>query len=252
MKLIAKFTFLIVLTLTAGLVFAQTNTFPASGNAGIGTLNPQHQLEIIGNYKLHTSGLGGIYSGIGIRTSNRAELHLHANGDNVSEIHFGENSRQDSNVRWTLSSRNSTQNSSFNIYEGPKLAGNWQVRFSIQPGGNVGVGTTSPTAKLAVNGDIKTKEIIVTEQGSDWPDYVFDTDYPLPDLFELERFIQGHRHLPGIPSGPDVEENGQNIGDIQVRLLKKIEELILINIRQQKEIESLFDRITKLEEERQI
>lgn len=101
--------------------------------------------------------------------------------------------------------------------------------------GNVGIGTTNPTAKLAVNGITKTKEIIVTEQASDWPDYVFsDAGYRLPDLRELEAFIKKHKHLPGIPTKEEVEQNGQNLGVIQARLLEKIEKLTLHMIDQQK------------------
>lgn len=79
--------------------------------------------------------------------------------------------------------------------------------------------------------------MVVTETG--WSDFVFDDDYNLPSLNEVENFINENNHLPDIPSAEDVEENGVSVGEMQAKLLQKIEELMLYVIEQQKEIEML-------------
>jgi hypothetical protein len=111
--------------------------------------------------------------------------------------------------------------------------------------GNFGIGTDNPRCKLDVNGTIRAKEVLVTL--SNWPDYVFENDYPLMNLREIETFIKENKHLPEIPSACEVEENGVNLGEMQSKLLQKIEELMLYTIEQQKEIEELKDRISEME-----
>ncbi|TMN70733.1 hypothetical protein CWB74_23720, partial [Pseudoalteromonas piscicida] len=74
---------------------------------------------------------------------------------------------------------------------------------------NVGIGTTNPTEKLAVNGNIRAKKLIVTQNG--WPDYVFSKNYKLKPLNEVDQFIKTNNHLPDMPSAKDVEEKGLDI-----------------------------------------
>ncbi|GHE56694.1 hypothetical protein [Roseivirga thermotolerans] len=102
---------------------------------------------------------------------------------------------------------------------------------------NVGIGTTSPSEKLEVNGTIRSKKVKV--EASPWPDYVFSSDYKLRPLKELEQFVQQNQHLPEVPSAKEIEINGQDLGDIQAVLLKKIEELTLYLIDENKENEAL-------------
>jgi len=64
--------------------------------------------------------------------------------------------------------------------------------------GSVGIGTTSPSYNLAVNGTVGCKELTVTSTG--WADFVFEKDYKLPTHTEVEDFISENKHLPGIPS----------------------------------------------------
>jgi hypothetical protein len=105
-------------------------------------------------------------------------------------------------------------------------------------GGNVGIGTTDPgDYKLAVEGTIGAREIVVNNDS--WADYVFEENYKLPSLSDVEAHIKAKKHLPDIPTAADVKENGIPMGQMQVKLLKKIEELTLYTIEQNKELAQL-------------
>lgn len=103
--------------------------------------------------------------------------------------------------------------------------------------GNVGIGTANPQERLSVDGTVLAKKVKVSTAAANWPDYVFHKSYQLPSLYEIENFISQHQHLPGIPSAADIAENGQDLGDMDRKLLQKIEELTLYIINQQKQLE---------------
>lgn len=92
--------------------------------------------------------------------------------------------------------------------------------------------------RVAVAGKVICEEVRVALQ-ADWPDYVFEEGYPLPSTEDWELFIKANGHLPGLPNAVQVAEEGIALGDMQARLLEKIEELTLIVIEQQKQIEAL-------------
>jgi len=91
--------------------------------------------------------------------------------------------------------------------------------------------------KLLVNGSIGAKKVRVTQNG--WPDYVFDGNYDLMPLAQVADFIAQNKHLPQVPSAKEVEKEGIDLGDNQALLLRKIEELTLYIIAQQKQIDEL-------------
>lgn len=91
--------------------------------------------------------------------------------------------------------------------------------------GNLGIGTTMPKERLSVNGKIRAHEIKV--ETANWPDYVFEDDYKLMSLAELEKYIKTNKHLPEIPTAIEVKQNGIELGEMNRLLLKKIEELTL-------------------------
>lgn len=118
--------------------------------------------------------------------------------------------------------------------------------FALQMG-SVGIGTSSPSEKLSVNGNIRTKKLIVSQSG--WPDYVFDASYRLQPLKQVHQFITKYKHLPEMPSANEVEEKGISVGDQQALLLKKIEELTLYLIQQEQKIDVLLKNMQKLKGE---
>lgn len=118
-------------------------------------------------------------------------------------------------------------------------ANNFIEKISFYTGsGQVGINTTNVTGgyQLAVNGKIRSKEVVVE---SGWADYVFDEKYKLKPLKEVENFIVQNKHLPGIPSAAEVEKYGLHLGDTQKRMMEKIEELMLYVIQLNKRIEEL-------------
>jgi hypothetical protein len=101
------------------------------------------------------------------------------------------------------------------------------------------LGTNNPQAKLAVNGEILAKSVRVNTTNTYWPDYVFGNDYNLMSLRELELYIKTHKHLPGIPSAAEVEEQGDvDLGTMNALLLEKVEELTRYVIDLQNQIET--------------
>jgi hypothetical protein len=114
------------------------------------------------------------------------------------------------------------------------------ARFN-DPTTNEDMTGTHSDYRVLVEGKLVAKEIIVTL--SDWADHVFDPNRPLQDLASLEQDIQKLGHLPGVPSEQEVLENGVNMGDMQVIMLEKIEELTLHMIQLKKENDKLKSEI---------
>jgi hypothetical protein len=93
-------------------------------------------------------------------------------------------------------------------------------------------------------------EVTLNALNSHWYDHVFYPDYQLRPLAELEQYIKQNHHLPEIPSAKEVKENGLDLGDMQGKLLLKIEELTLYTIEQQKLIDSLETRLSEIEKQK--
>jgi hypothetical protein len=118
----------------------------------------------------------------------------------------------------------------------------------LMSGGKLGVGAIQipDSFKLAVAGKIIAEEVVVKLQSA-WPDYVFHQDYRLKPLHEVEQFVKANKHLPGIPSAAQVEEKGLSMGEMQNKLLQKIEELTLYVIELQKTNDEQSKKIIELE-----
>jgi len=190
-------------------------------NVGIGTIIPNSQLHLASdsNHAFNMSRKNGTYGFKILRNAQEGNVYFQiATGLNQWEtkIKIGEG-------------------------EGP----NTKLLFNPD-GGNVGIGTTNPDAKLAVNGKIHSKEVKVDLIG--WSDFVFFKDYKLPTLKEVENHIKEKGHLKDIPSAKEVEKNGINLGEMDAKLLQKIEELTLYTIDQQKEIEELKKQNSRIKD----
>lgn len=189
-----------------------------TGNVGIGTTSPGQRLHI-GNGNLQMDNGYEIYFNDNgqIRSMDNNHRIMFRRADNKMELReFG------------------------NIVFSPGATGGVETAHVIMfNSGDVGIGTaTSEGYKLAVNGSaIFTSAKVKLRQN--WPDYVFKRDYQLLSLAELEKFIQQHNHLPEIPSAEEVAKEGLDLGNNQAALLKKIEELTLYIIEQNKRIEKL-------------
>lgn len=114
-----------------------------------------------------------------------------------------------------------------------------EVGLSLDHLGNVGIGTTNPDEKLTVKGNIHSQEVRVDLAGVIAPDYVFEKNYNLMPVDEVEKFINTEGHLPKIPSAEELERDGLNLKEMNLKLLEKIEELTLYIIEQNNEIKSL-------------
>jgi hypothetical protein len=112
-------------------------------------------------------------------------------------------------------------------------AGDWKLRLgsvdklTLLANGNFLINKTSQTNsvyKLDVNGSARVNEIVVNTTGAD---FVFDEDYKLPSLSETETYVKANKHLQGIPSAKEMQEEGMKVGELQITLLQKVEELTL-------------------------
>lgn len=114
----------------------------------------------------------------------------------------------------------------------------------------VGTGVTIPagsTYKMAIGGGILTEKVRVATNGTTfWADFVFDKDYKLRPLSEVESYIKVNKHLPEIPSTAEVTKDGIDLAQTQALLLQKVEELTLYVIEQDKKIKKLESKVHHL------
>ncbi len=124
--------------------------------------------------------------------------------------------------------------------------------YDLAVGRGIAIGVNSLTERLptdyrlVVGGKILAEEVRI-KLIKDWADYVFQPDYRLASLPDVETYIQHHRHLPDMPSAAEVEQAGVDLGEIQTKLLRKIEELTLHVIEQHKTIATLQREVEQLQ-----
>jgi len=187
-----------------------------NGNVGIGTITPGRLLHVAGpsqpGFAITETGATADHKSMGFVYDGGAIV----SGGGLVWQAFNDAGAFSANLSTFF--RNGSVN--FGGITAPATAG--QVAFT---GGNVGIGTTHPTHLLSVAGIIGAREVVVT--ATEGADYVFKPDYRLKPLNEVAAFIKEHHHLPEIPSEAEVKERGIDLGDMQTRLLAKVEELTL-------------------------
>lgn len=148
-----------------------------------------------------------------------------------------------------------TQTVNFNIYDD----GNNNVTLSMpKANSHICIGTTNwydgEEYALSVNGNVRADRVKVY---TTWADFVFEDEYELPTLPEVEKYIKENGHLENIPSAAEVEEKGIELGEMNKLLLQKVEELTLymieqnkVNEQQAKQIEELKAQVKELSEKK--
>ncbi|MFQ6603187.1 hypothetical protein [Flavobacterium sp. C3NV] len=211
-------------------------SFIYSGNFGIGTTNPTSKLTI----QASPDGYPTPLKAISILGPNSPE-----NSNSARDLSWDFAAAGSAVIR---SFRGANWDTYLQFMTNHSLGGDApQVRMHINDNGNIGIGTTTPDSKLTVAGNIHAQEVKVTINAGLVPDYVFANDYKLKSLQEVEDYIKQNSHLPEIQSAREIEKNGLMLAKMNLDLLKKIEEMTLYMIEQNKQIINLKNRLEKVE-----
>ncbi|MDP4238177.1 MAG: hypothetical protein Q8904_01730 [Bacteroidota bacterium] len=201
----------------------------STGNVGIGTSKPYYKLEIFkssgSQLALSTNNNGADFSRIDL------DFFIHDTDQTAARISSGYNYTPSGAVGALRF---------FTSYPNQGLLERMRIHYN----GNVGIGMTEPNYLLDVNGTIHAREVIV-DIAFPPADYVFKSTYKLMPLSEVEKYVKAHCHLPEIKSASEITKNGLSMGEMQNKLLQKIEELTLYLIEQQKEINELKQELKR-------
>ncbi|MGO4293495.1 hypothetical protein [Chitinophaga sp. RAB17] len=213
------------------------------GNIGLGNTNPFDHLNITGT-------IGTVPNRIAIQNTGIPNSLFYVG--NTSSDYTVTNQRS-TNILESYTDLHVGAANSGNIYfETGRVGTTAPVRMTILNDGTVGIGTnTTGTNKLAVEGTIAARRVKVTS-ADPWPDYVFNDSYQLPLLPDLATYIAKNSHLPGIPDATEIARDGQDLGEMNRKLLEKVEELTLYiiqldkrNNQQQAQIDTLIKQMNK-------
>lgn len=223
---------------------------PEGGNVGIGTLTPNATLHLQAPRVVETIQATGDHATLRLIAADKEgggapSVYLFRGSDNLYGAFFVERGTGGGNQPlFTGGVANDVILGS--VSPTPlKFGVNSDVKMTIDASGNVGIGTIFPTEKLSVNGKIRATEIKVETTG--WHDYVFDEGYEIRSLASLEEYVKANKHLPEIPSEAAVKADGIDLGEMNGKLLKKIEELTLYLIEQNKKLEKQGEQLRDLQ-----
>jgi hypothetical protein len=195
----------------------------AGGYVGIGASTPLAKLDVRGNLLLDAAPNPIIYTGSAITEQNKYLLLISSP---------------------TVTSASGLKAGGVLISDSYLYANPGKNDLVVK--GNVAIGTASAgTYKLAVEGTIGARKIKVTQENP-WADFVFENDYQLPTLQETDNFIKANKHLPNIPTAAEVKKNGVDLGEMNTKLLQKVEELTLHLIEQNKRVAALEKEVKVL------
>jgi hypothetical protein len=228
----------------------------ASGNVGIATASPDSALDVSGNTLTLGSESGNNSRGNNTTKLNRVAMPPYA----IANLNFatfaGATTSTDNIAAFGGGAAGFSAATLITFHTGATTnTDTGSERMRINSSGNVGIGTTAPTQKLEVAGNIRVTGGSFIDDGVtlNAPDYVFESDYRLMTLDELRAFIARKKHLPNMPSAAEIRQNGLNLSQYQMKLLEKIEELTLhvlseqkLRQEQQKEIEQLKAQVQQL------
>lgn len=218
--------------------FSQTNTVTAA-KVGIGTTSPGSLLHILGS-----NSSASTYPIIRIGYNGKAEDYTGETGSIVFSKHFDLNATA---KIYAFSEWGKTSYHESDLRFATGTSSGLVDRMVINQFGNVLIGKLYQQYngyKLDVNGAVRANEMVVNTTGAD---FVFDKGYQLMPLKELEKFIAQHGHLPEIQPAAKIQQEGVALGVLNTKLLQKIEEMTLHQIRLEKALENALARIEKLE-----
>jgi trimeric autotransporter adhesin len=223
-----------------------------TGNIGIGAVSNSYY-DIFSNPtlgRLQITG-NGVNQGIALNydAANIREYRMYIDGPKTYFIRGTDNSlgfNMDENGNVSFMKNVSALGGQFTIAKDNNAT--TVPTFYTNPQGQVGINTTTiPTDfKLAVNGKVIATAIRIKEYGQWWPDFVFEKGYGLLNLKDVKTYVEKNKHLPGIPSAEEVKKNGTDVGEVQAKLLQKVEELTLYMIQQQEKIEQMEKELSFL------
>jgi hypothetical protein len=193
-----------------------------NGNVGIGTTNVDAKFVVNGN---PTTGDKTLIRANG----TNARLTFDYNGEGASYYDGVSHNLRNAQGEQIMV----VNNSSINTFR--QLIANQRIL--------IGSSDAPSDYKLAVNGNIIANKIVVKQ--FPWADFVFKPEYKLPPLSIVEQHIKEKGHLQDIPSEKEVNEKGLDLGDMNAKLLQKIEELTLYIIAQEKRIQKLEEQSKK-------
>lgn len=207
-----------------------------AGRVGIGTSSPSEKLEVNGNINV------GVNSGAATGWGNRLYFRGVDDAQGFDPIWMSRYNvaANQTDLRINIGD-DASGDDSFTVGNFFSGDGQWKTFMKVQNNGNVGIGTANPTQKLTVKGTVYSTEVKV-DLSAGAPDYVFEKEYNLPTLDSIKAYIDKNKHLPEVPSAKEFEKNGVNLGEMNMLLLKKIEELTLLMIQQEKRIKELENK----------